>query len=41
MVAPLGYSAIYLMGAGCAALAAMLTIGLLTEAAAASPREAR
>ena len=41
MVAPLGYSAIYLMGAGCAALAAMLTIGLLTEATAAAPREAR
>ena len=41
MVAPLGYSAIYLMGAGCAALAAMLTIGLLTEATAASPRAAR
>ena len=41
MVAPLGYSAIYLMGAGCAALAAMLTIGLLTEAAAAPPRQAR
>lgn len=34
LVAPLGYSAIYLLGAGCAALAAMLTIGLLTEAAA-------
>ena len=41
MVAPLGYSAIYLMGAACAALAAMLTIGLLTEATAASPRAAR
>jgi len=41
MVAPLGYSAIYLMGAGCAALAAILTIGLLTEATAASAREAR
>jgi MFS family permease len=41
MVAPLGYSAIYLMGAGCAALAAMLTIGLLTEATSASPRGAR
>ena len=41
MVAPLGYSAIYLLGAACAALAAMLTIGLLTEATAASPRAAR
>ena len=41
MVAPLGYSAIYLMGAGCAALAAMLTIGLLTEATSAAPRGAR
>jgi len=29
LVAPLGYSAIYLMGGACAALAAMLTIGLL------------
>ena len=34
MVAPLGYSAIYLLGAGCAALAAVLTIGLLRQAAA-------
>jgi MFS family permease len=33
LVAPLGYSAIYLLGAGCAALAAMLTIGLLPETA--------
>jgi len=33
MVAPLGYSAIYLLGAGCAALAAVLTIGLLRQAA--------
>jgi len=37
MVAPLGYSAIYLLGAACAALAAMLTIGLLTDAEAAAP----
>jgi MFS family permease len=36
MVAPLGYSAIYLLGAACAALAAMLTIGLLTQATPAS-----
>jgi MFS family permease len=41
MVAPLGYSAIYLLGAACAALAAMLTIGLLTEATAASPQAAQ
>jgi MFS family permease len=34
LVAPLGYSAIYLLGAGCAALAAMLTLGLLRQAAA-------
>jgi len=34
LVAPLGYAAIYLLGAGCAALAAMLTVGLLTQAAA-------
>jgi len=34
MVAPLGYSAIYLLGAGCAALAAVLTIALLRQAAA-------
>jgi MFS family permease len=34
LVAPLGYSAIYLLGAGCAALAAVLTIGLLRQAAA-------
>lgn len=33
LVAPLGYSAIYLLGAGCAALAAILTIGLLPETA--------
>src|SRR5436190_8338822 len=33
LVAPLGYSAIYLLGGGCAALAAMLTIGLLPQAA--------
>ena len=33
LVAPLGYSAIYLLGAGCAALAAVLTIGLLRQAA--------
>src|SRR5439155_765761 len=32
LVAPLGYSAIYLLGGGCAALAAMLTIGLLPQA---------
>src|SRR5947207_1479089 len=36
MVAPLGYSAIYLLGGGCAALAAMLTIGLLPQAAPAT-----
>src|SRR5438105_1968205 len=41
LVAPLGYSAIYLLGAGCAALAAMLTIGLLTETTAAAPRAAQ
>ena len=34
LVAPPGYAAIYLLGAGCAALAAMLTVGLLTQAAA-------
>lgn len=33
LVAPLGYSAIYLMGGACAALAAMLTFGLLPKAA--------
>lgn len=36
LVAPLGYSAIYLLGGGCAALAAMLTIGLLPQAAPAT-----
>src|SRR5207248_2653252 len=36
LVAPLGYSAIYLMGGGCAVLAAMLTIGLLPQAAPAT-----
>lgn len=37
LVAPFGYSAIYLLGAVCTALAAMLTVGLLTETAAATP----
>ena len=32
LVAPLGYSAIYLLGGACAALAALLTIGLLPRA---------
>src|SRR5712675_109520 len=41
LVAPLGYSAIYLLGGGCAALAAMLTIGLLPQATAASPQAAQ
>lgn len=36
LVAPLGYAAIYLLGGGCAALAAILTLGLLREASAAS-----
>ena len=31
LVAPLGYSAIYLLGGACAALAAMLTLGLLPK----------
>jgi MFS family permease len=36
LVAPLGYAVIYLLGGGCAALAALLTLGLLREANAAS-----
>jgi MFS family permease len=37
MVAPLGYPAIYLLGAACAVLAALLTIGLLREETVPSP----
>ena len=41
LVAPLGYSAIYLLGGACAALAALLTIGLLPQAtSAAAPHAA-
>ena len=37
LVAPLGYAAIYLLGGVCAALAAMLTLGLLPAAKSAVP----
>ena len=40
MVAPLGYPAIYLLGAACAVLAALLTIGLLREETVPSPSAA-
>ena len=40
LVAPLGYPAIYLLGGACAALAALLTIGLLPQATPAAARRA-
>ena len=40
IVAPLGYPAIYLLGAGCAAVAAFLTAGLLKSAAEPAPMRA-